>query len=173
MRFLLQLLADWLWPLRSKPLASGSAPDAYLRPLLVLVVVLLCGPEVFLAADLVALVDLLGAVLFLTAFGVAFRVLGLAALTWIRRILFPTEWAVLMKVRSHPSIVAHGLLLSGVHAPRVSVFCLVALVGTYILLGSDVTHITHSANRLTTGWSGGAMNRVPVVAPQRVAQPER
>ena len=129
MRLLLQLVADWLWPVRRKTLASSSAPDAYLRPLLVLIVVLLCGPEVFLAADLVALVDLLGAVLFLTAFGVAFRVLGEVALARMLRILFPFEWTVLVKARGYPSIVAHGLLLTGVNALRVSVFCLVALIG--------------------------------------------
>jgi hypothetical protein len=92
-------------------------------------IVLAYGPEVFAAADLVWLVDFFGAMLFLTVFAMAYRALGLAALAGIRRALFPPEWAVLIKVRRHPSIVAHGLLLIGFNALRVSLLSLVALVG--------------------------------------------
>lgn len=129
MRTLLQWLADCLWPVRQKPPTATVDLDLYLRPLIVLTVVLLCGPEVFAAADLVVLVDLLGAVLFLTAFAVGYRVLGIAALAWMKRLLFPDAWAVFIKTRGHPSTVAHGLLLVGVNALRVSVLCLVVVAG--------------------------------------------
>lgn len=128
MRKLLQSLADYLWPVHPRAPAPGVDSDAYLRPLIVLIVVLLCGPEVFAAADLVALLDLLGAGLFLTAFAAGTRALGLAVLAWMQRILFPAEWAVLLEARRHPSIVAHGLLLIGANALHISLYCLIALV---------------------------------------------
>jgi hypothetical protein len=128
MRNLLQSLADWLWPVHPRAHPPGVDPHVYLRPLIVLFIVLLCGPEVFAAADLVAMLDLLGAVLFLTAFGAGARALGLAALARMKSILVPTEWGVLLKARTRPSIVAHGLLLIGVNALIFSVNCLVATV---------------------------------------------
>ena len=129
MRTLLQWLADCLWPVRPKAPAAAVDLDIYLRPLVVLMIVLLCGPEVFAAADLVVLVDLLGAMLFLTAFAVGYRVLGVAALEWTKRLLFPDAWAVFVKTRGHPSTVAHGLALVGANALRVSVVCVAVVVG--------------------------------------------
>ena len=122
-------MADCARPKRPGAPGRGADPDVYLRPLVVLLILLACGPEVFAAADLVWLVDLLGAVLFLTVFAMAYRAVGVAALTGIRRALFPPEWIVLIKVRRHPSIAAHGLLLLGVNAVRVSFLCVIALVG--------------------------------------------
>lgn len=129
MRNLLQLLADCLWPVRPKASAPRLDPDIYLRPLVVLIIVLLCGPEVLAAANLVSLVDLFGAVLFLTAFAVGYRALGFAVLTSLQRILLPAEWSVLVKMRGRPSIVAHGLVLIGANALRVSLVCLIAFLG--------------------------------------------
>jgi hypothetical protein len=128
MRSLLQLLAACLWPERSNAPASGVDPHAYLRPLIVLAIILFCGPEVFAAADLVALLDLLGVGLFLTAFAAGFQALGILALTRMQRILFPAEWTVFLKARRHPSIVAHGLMLIGVNVLSISVCCLVAII---------------------------------------------
>jgi hypothetical protein len=128
-RTLLQPLADCLWPVRDKVNASGVDPDVYLRPLVVLLIVLACGPEVFVAADLVWLVDFLGAVVFLTVFAMEYRALCFAALTRVHRVLLPPEWTVLVRVRRHPSIAAHGLMLIGMNALHVSLLSLVALVG--------------------------------------------
>ena len=128
-RSLLQLLSDCLWPVHPKAPGRRVDPDVYLRPLIVLVIVVLCGPEVFAAVDLVLLLDLFGVALFLTAFMVGYRALGLAALTCVQRILFPDEWTVFVKMRRHPSTMAHGVFLIGINALRVSVVCAVALVG--------------------------------------------
>ncbi|HYJ39621.1 MAG TPA: hypothetical protein VEW08_02455 [Steroidobacteraceae bacterium] len=131
MRSLLQLLAICLCPERTKAPAQGLDPHAYLRPLIVLVIVVLCGPEVFAAADLVALLDLLGAGLFLTAFAAGFQALGVLALTRMQQILFPAEWTVFLKAHRHPSIMAHGLMLIGVNVLSISVCCLVASIWVY------------------------------------------
>lgn len=129
MRNLLKSLTDCLWPVGPKTPARALGPDVYLRPLIVLVILLLCGPEVFAVANLVSLVDLFGAVLFLTAFAVGYRALGLAAFAWLQRMLFPAEWTVLVKIGGRPSIVAHGLVLIGMNALRVSLVCLIAFFG--------------------------------------------
>lgn len=128
---LLQSFADWLWPVHPQARAPGVHPDVYLRPLIVLGILLFCGPEVFAAADLVALLDLLGGMLFLTAFAAGYRILGLTALSGMQRVFLPAEWTVFLKTPRHPPIVAHGLLLVGVNAMQVLVFCLIAVSGVF------------------------------------------
>jgi hypothetical protein len=126
-RDMLQLLREWLWPVRPRAPWARLDRDDYLRPIIVLMIVLLCGPEVVAAADLVLLLDLIGAVLFLTAFVAGYRALGLAALTAVQRILFPSEWVFLIRMRGHPRAMAHGLALVGRNALLVSALCLVAV----------------------------------------------
>lgn len=128
MRFLFELLADRLWPARRKVGASIDPAD-YFRPLIVLVIVLWCGPEVFAAADLIALLDLLGVMLFLTAFEAGYRSLGLALLGRIRGIFVPSDWATLVATGGHRSAVAHGLVLIGLNVLHVSVYCLLLVIG--------------------------------------------
>ena len=128
MRNLINLLADRLWPARRT--AGGRIdPADYLRPLLVLVIVLWCGPEVFAAADLVALLDLLGVMLFLTAFEAGYRVLGRALITRMRGIFVPSDWALLVRPGGHRSAVAHGLVLIGLNVLNVSIYCLLLVIG--------------------------------------------
>ena len=126
-RDMLQLLREWLWPVRPRAPWARLDRDDYLRPIIVLMIVLLCGPEVVAAADLVLLLDLIGAVLFLTAFVAGYRALGLAALTAVQRIIFPSEWVFLIRMRGHPRAMAHGLALVGRNALLVSALCLVAV----------------------------------------------
>ena len=128
MRVLLQLLADWIWPFRRRA-GVRVEPADYLRPLIVLVIVLWCGPEVFAAADLVALLDLLGVMLFITAFEAGFRTLGGAMLARIRAIFVPPDWAILVDPGGHRKAVAHGLVLIGLNVLNVSIYCLLCVIG--------------------------------------------
>jgi hypothetical protein len=128
MRILFQLLADWLWPSRRKA-DRPVEPADYLRPLIVLIIALWCGPEVFAAADLIALLDLLGVMLFLTAFEAGYRSLGRALLTRMGAVLFPPDWALLVRPGGHQSAVAHGLVLIGLNVLNVSVYCLLLVIG--------------------------------------------
>jgi len=128
MRFLLQLLADRLWPSRRTPGARLDPAD-YFRPLIVLVIVLWCGPEVFAAADLIALLDLLGVMLFLTAFEAGYRSLGRALLARIRGVFVPADWAILVSPGGHRSALAHGLVLIGLNVLNVSIYCLLLVIG--------------------------------------------
>src|SRR4051812_4090307 len=130
MRMLFELLADWLWPARQKKI-SGRAPDpaALWRPLIVVAIVLSCGPEVFAAADLIALLDLLGVVLFLTAFEAGYRTLGLTLLTRLRGMFVPSDWALLVRPGGHRSAVSHGLIVIGLNVLNVSIYCLLLVLG--------------------------------------------
>jgi hypothetical protein len=123
---------------RSKRPAPGSDLDLYLKPFIVLVIVLLCGPEVFAAADLVALLDLLGAMLFLTAFAVAYKALGIVVATRIQGLFVPAEWTPLIRARGHPLIVAHGLLLAAGYALRLSLTLVASTVGVVAILRTVV-----------------------------------
>jgi len=122
-----QILADLFWPIRPK--VPGQDSNAHWRPIIALAIVLYCGPEVFAAADLILLLDLLGVTLFLTAFNAGFRAMLFSALARVRTIFFPAEWAVLIRSRNPVSVVTHGLVLVGFNALITSMYCLIALVG--------------------------------------------
>ncbi len=126
MRNILQVLAALLWPVR--PQGSGQDPKAIWRPLIVLAIVLYCGPEVFAAADLILLLDILGVTLFLTAFNAGFRTMLLTALARVQSILFPADWAGLIRSRNPPTVVTHGLVLVGFNALFTVMPCLIAMV---------------------------------------------
>ena len=111
MRNMRQILADLLWPIHPK--GSGDDPNAYLRPVIALAIVLYCGPEVFAAADLILLLDLLGVTLFLTAFNAGFRAMLFSAIERVKGIFFPAEWAALISNRSPPRVLTHGFVLVG------------------------------------------------------------
>jgi hypothetical protein len=117
MRLLLQLFRRGRTP--------DVDPHVYLRLLIVLLIVVFCGPEVFAAADLIALLDLMGTILFLTAFAVGFRALGPAVVTCVQRIFLPADWTALIKMRGYPSFVAHGLILVGANILFLSLVCLI------------------------------------------------
>jgi len=125
MRSLLQLV----WPANPRD-PRGPEPHAYLRPLIVLLIVVGCGPEVFAAADLIALLDLLGVMLFMTAFNAGFMALAQSVFGRARRIFFPPEWTVLITARSHRSAVTHGLVLVGGNVLMTLMYLLIAVIGT-------------------------------------------
>lgn len=128
---MLQALREALWPVGPQRLRRRQQLDLWLRPLLALLIGLLCGPEVFLAADFIVLLDLFGALLFLTVFALAYRALALFALDRLRQIMLPLEWAALFGSPRNPSLVAFGTLMIGIHTLRLTVFALVAAVGLH------------------------------------------
>jgi len=129
MRSLLQLL----WPTNPRD-PRGPDPHAYLRPLIVLLIVAGCGPEVFAAADLIALLDLLGVMLFMTAFQAGFMTFAQSALDRVRRIFLPPDWTALITGRSHRSAVTHGLVLVGGNVLMTVMYLLIAVIGTVQLV---------------------------------------
>ena len=129
MRSLLQLLCP-----ASPRDPGGPDPHAYLRPLIVLLIVAGCGPEFFAAADLIALLDLLGVMLFMTAFQAGLMTLAQSALGKARRIFFPPAWTALIIAGNHRSAVMHGLVLVGANVLMTSMYLLIAVIGTVQLV---------------------------------------
>ena len=88
--------------------------DRYLKPLVVLLIVLACGPEVFAVIELTTLLELLGATLFLFAFSTSFKLLALSMLDWLGRALLPLEYRVLMRAGRGARLVGLRLTLLNV-----------------------------------------------------------
>jgi hypothetical protein len=110
-------------------------PDDFLKPLVVLLIILWCGPEVFAVIELTTLLELLGATLFLLAFTASFKLLALSVLDWLRRALLPSEYTALIKTR-WPGTVAVGLGLIAVNAIVWFVLCFTPYVILFKVLGS-------------------------------------
>jgi hypothetical protein len=117
MRTLL-LLAQSLWRIHATARTGRASADVYLKPLVVVVIVLLIGPDLLAFVELTTLLEIYGATLFLAAFIVGFQFSGIAALKWLRRVLVPDECVTLLRTRV-PSAVGlavallarHGLVL--------------------------------------------------------------
>jgi hypothetical protein len=106
-------MAESLQPARPNAPSRGTAADAYLKPLIILMIGLLAGPEILVAVELTTILEILGAALFLLSFAVGFRMLGLAALEWLRRFLLPVEYVALIRMRGIPAARIHGAFLIG------------------------------------------------------------
>ena len=85
--------------------------DRYLKPLVVVLIVLWCGPEVVAVIELTTLLELLGATLFLFAFGTSFKALALSILDWVGRAVLPIEYRALIKPSAGLAAVLIGLRL--------------------------------------------------------------
>jgi hypothetical protein len=94
---------------------SREQNDALLRPLLILLIVALAGPDLFAATELTTLLDLLGATLFLLAYISGFKLLGISFLHGLRRLFVPNEYLMLIGLRGQPYAIACGLLFLTAH----------------------------------------------------------
>lgn len=103
-------------------------PHVWLRALIVLMIVVFSGPEIFAAADLIALLDLMGTMLFLTAFAFGLRALAPIVLSWLHRLILPAEWMALLKARNCPAFMAQGVMFIGANALLFTVLCMVSIV---------------------------------------------
>jgi hypothetical protein len=125
------------WPGRS--LVDGrTRSDALLKPLVIVVIVLLVGPDLFALVELTTLLDLLGATLFVVAFAVGFELLGAGALRWLRRLLLPPEYLMLVEMRGRPVAVLCGVSFVAGHVFILAMVglssCLLSYVGALQLM---------------------------------------
>ncbi len=124
----MQLLRSLFWRGRGLKSAPDADPHVWLRALLVLLIVVFCGPEVFAAADLIALLDLMGTMLFLFAFAAGLGALGPVMLSWLRRLFLPAEWAALLKARDCTAFIAQGVMFVAANALLFTLLCLLSIV---------------------------------------------
>jgi hypothetical protein len=110
--------------------------DRFLKPLVVLLIILWCGPEVFAVIELTTLLELLGATLFLFAFATSFKVLALSVLGLLRRALLPSEYIAMLSMREWPSVVAVGLGLIVINGIVWFILCFTPYMIVLNVLGS-------------------------------------
>jgi hypothetical protein len=133
---LLRSLIDSFFAARRRAYDTPAVPDAWLKPFVVLLIALWCGPEVFAAIELTSLLELLGATLFLLAFTTSFKLLALSMLDWLRRVFLPSECTALISMRRWPSAVALGLCLILLNGLVLFIVCLTPFMIVSNLLGS-------------------------------------
>lgn len=97
---------ELLWPSRYDPIASHARRIALLQTVLAIAIALAAGPEVFAAMEMTAVMELLGALLFLTAMTVGAKLVLLNLWNTVRAIAFPIPLPVV--VRSDASLLANA-----------------------------------------------------------------
>jgi len=85
-----QALRELIWSSRYDPVANHERRIVLLQTVLAIAIALAAGPEIFVAAEMTAVMELLGAVLFLTAMKAGAQLLAISILSAIRGIAFPT-----------------------------------------------------------------------------------
>ena len=67
---------ELVWPSRYDPIASRERRIALLQTAIAIAIPLAAGPEIFLAMEMTALLEVLGAILFLAAFAAGAKLLA-------------------------------------------------------------------------------------------------
>jgi len=129
MRHQWQALRELLWPSRFDPTASQERRIAPLHACIVIAIALAAGPEIFAAMEMTALLELLGATLFLTAFAAGAKLVVLNMWSALCRIALPTPQ--LAVVRSDASFSAKALALVYVTAHAAWYLALAFIVGAW------------------------------------------
>ena len=112
---------------RRSPHQTPWKLDDFLKPLVVLLIVLWCGPEVFAVVELTTLLELLGATLFLFAFGTSFRALALSMVDFVARVLVSAESRVLITTSAGLGAMLIGLRFMVLNAVVVFGLCFAIL----------------------------------------------
>lgn len=136
MRSFLLSLSEALKSLQGGFTGSREQNDALLRPFLILVIVLLAGPDVFAVTELTTLLDLLGATLFLLAYVSGFKLLGISAIDGLRTLFVPREYSMLVGMRGQPFAIAWGVLFLAAHG-------LILVSVTFFTVYFGVALLTH------------------------------
>jgi hypothetical protein len=101
---------------RYDPIASRERRIALLQAVLAIAIALAAGPEVFLAMEMTAVMELLGALLFLTAMGAGAKLVAWHARNFVRSVLFPMPLPFLVWPRAPIPAKALSFVFAAAHA---------------------------------------------------------
>ena len=135
-----QSLLELLWPSRYDPIASHERRIALLQAGIAMAIALAAGPEIFVAMEMTAVLELLGAILFLTAMAAGAKLVALSVWSAMCNITFPVPSAAV--VRPGASIPVNALALISVAAH--ATWCLVMAFNCRC-----VGAVGHSADRMS------------------------
>ena len=121
MAVFLRLIAEWLWPSVRLP-----TRERYLKLLLIAIIGMWAGPDIFAFMEMTTVLEILGTTIFLLTFAVGFRALGLALFERLRDYLMPVEYWLLLTLDRRLSAKTGAILLIGRRAMPVACFCIVA-----------------------------------------------
>lgn len=108
-------------------------PLGWLKPLLVLVLVLLAGPELYASVEIIAVLDILGVTLFLLSQGYGIRLAAIQTGSWLYRNLVPIH----LRVWPRPCGVAPGLVLVAYAMHVVLYYCVIGATLGLLVGGAD------------------------------------
>jgi hypothetical protein len=114
MRHHWQAFLELIWSSRYDPVASRERRIAWLQMFLAMAIALAAGPEIFLAMEMTAVMELLGALLFLTAMAAGAKLAVLNIGDTLRAIALPIPLPVI--VRSDASLPAKAMAFAYVAA---------------------------------------------------------
>ena len=140
----LSVLMTSVLQLLAKPLGVTQRPangclvsaDAVLRPLVLLAIVLLVGPDLFAVVELTTLLDILGVTLFLLAYRVGLRSLTDPVLEWVKALFVPTEFLMLLNMRGQPVAIGFGVVFIVGHTLRLAALAFLSYAGIWVLMHS-------------------------------------
>jgi len=104
-----QTFLELIWPSRYDPIASSGRRMALLQAVIAMAIALAAGPEIFLAMEMTAVLELLGAILFLTAMAAGAKLVAMGLCSAVYDIAFPIPAAAI--VRCQVSMPAKALAL--------------------------------------------------------------
>ena len=133
MRQLWQALSERIWPSRQVGVARQSRHMTTLQAMLALVIILAWGPEMIAAMEMTALLELLGASLFITAYVSGFRLKAIELGRTLHSIVSPLGEFDLLRssARANMKAVAATSALLNV------VWC----VGAFVVLAAFGQHL--------------------------------
>lgn len=111
-----QTLLDLIWPSRYDPIASHERRIALLYAGIAMAIVLAAGPEVFAAMEMTALLELLGATLFLTVMAAGAKLVAWRICHTIYNIAFPVPSAVFVRTNASIPVKALASIFITAHA---------------------------------------------------------
>ena len=107
---------ELVWPSRYDPIASRERRIALLQAAIAIAIPLAAGPEILLAMEMTALLEVLGAILFLTAFAAGAKLLALSIWQATCRLLLPAPQIALLRSDASPPAKALALIYVTAHA---------------------------------------------------------
>ena len=111
-----QALLELLWPSRYDPVASRRRRIALLQAGIAVAIALAAGPEIYAAMEMTALLEVLGAILFLTAFAAGARLLAMRIRGALCRVLLPAPQVFFLRSNASTPAKALALIYVTTHA---------------------------------------------------------